>query len=892
MNIAEYTFLPWFRRGLSNFIAANTDDDRAILDVDLFIKTEPNGNEEKIVDKKQIGLVGAGDVASFNQEMIIKTEPRNGNANFEANYLPYIEFYEEDFPWRYSPGASPSMTADQRLKPWLIFMVLKEEEFHFDEIDTQKAVQSITIKAIDPFEIPHENHWAWAHVQINQSMKATDLSTLKKDLQTLLKSDPDLAFSRLICPRKLEKSTTYYAFLLPFYENGRLGGLGKGITGIKASTSAWEVDISNFKHIQFPFYYQLKFTTADDGDFETLAKRLKAKEANNLETPTLDINSLNVALGQQTKPTILDFQGAYKQIGELTSTPLQHDLEFRFIQELNKNLTSTFQSTDPIVAPPLYGLWPAANNPSFPYLEWFKAINLNPVYRAVAALGVKIVQDNQEKFMDEAWEQVGAIDEANQKLRQAQFAIEINRKMLAKHFDTRPEEDVLAKTERVHINLNYNGQTIENNIKNSHLSKGGVNAGLRKLIRPNGKIAKKLNKKTPLLNKDLLGDLNKNTISSTPSRPQPYNFSQLNKIADTLNDKGFTSGEKFVVEQFNQQAKVKHNASITAPLNSLKESVLAELEPMHTLGEKILHVVKFDALPGYDLTTIKKIEPIMVYPEFPYPMAEYLEALSADFIIPGLSGLANNSVLLLEPNQAFIEAFMLGLNHEMSRELLWRGYPTDQKGTYFRQFWDTDDFLNLNGADYNLKNILPIHEWSKELGEHQPSSIGKDIKMMVMILRGDLLNKFPNTVVFAQKAKFVGGTSQQRVLDLDNPSYRFPIFRSQIAPDITTLGFLFTPDVAKGNETDDAGWFFMFQERAGEIRFGLDDNTTPKKLEKWDDLAWQHLDKTTYVDLDSDLAINDPMKFKESDGTDAAQLAHILYQSPFMLGIHATDLLI
>ena len=31
---------------------------------------------------------------------------------------------------------------------------------------------------------------------------------------------------------------------------------------------------------------------------------------------------------------------------------------------------------------------------------------------------------------------------------------------------------------------------------------------------------------------------------------------------------------------------------------------------------------------------------------------------------------------------------MAGLNHEMARELLWRGYPTDQRGTVFRRFWD------------------------------------------------------------------------------------------------------------------------------------------------------------------------------------------------------------
>ncbi len=39
---------------------------------------------------------------------------------------------------------------------------------------------------------------------------------------------------------------------------------------------------------------------------------------------------------------------------------------------------------------------------------------------------------------------------------------------------------------------------------------------------------------------------------------------------------------------------------------------------------------------------------------------------------------------LLRTNNRFIEAYLVGLNHEMGRELLWREYPTDQRGTYFR----------------------------------------------------------------------------------------------------------------------------------------------------------------------------------------------------------------
>ena len=41
---------------------------------------------------------------------------------------------------------------------------------------------------------------------------------------------------------------------------------------------------------------------------------------------------------------------------------------------------------------------------------------------------------------------------------------------------------------------------------------------------------------------------------------------------------------------------------------------------------------------------------------------------------------------------------MVGLNHEFARKLLWREYPTDQRGSYFRQFWDARGFIDNEDA--------------------------------------------------------------------------------------------------------------------------------------------------------------------------------------------------
>ena len=55
----------------------------------------------------------------------------------------------------------------------------------------------------------------------------------------------------------------------------------------------------------------------------------------------------------------------------------------------------------------------------------------------------------------------------------------------------------------------------------------------------------------------------------------------------------------------------------------------------------------------------------------------------------------------METNQRFIEAYMVGLNHEFARKLLWREYPTDQRGSYFRQFWAVDNYIDSEGLSHD-----------------------------------------------------------------------------------------------------------------------------------------------------------------------------------------------
>jgi hypothetical protein len=370
------------------------------------------------------------------------------------------------------------------------------------------------------------------------------------------------------------------------------------------------------------------------------------------------------------------------------------------------------------------------------------------------------------------------------------------------------------------------------------------------------------------------------------------------------------------------QAAEKPPLDFTATSLKLVEA----LNPVYVIPQRFLSFVAIPKTFKY-LRHTETIVPVMAHPVFSDPMYKPLRDISSELLIPNLNLIPNNTITLMETNPRFIESYMVGLNHEMARELLWREYLTDQRGSYFRQFWDVGDVINRDeGKDAKtleeeLRDITPLHTWSRvsSLGTHKnrnlPTGGGQDGSKLVLVIRGDLLKKYPTAVIYTQKAKWAPDQEDPqipprkiRVLDESNPqaNVKEPIFKAQVEPDVRFIGFNLTASVAKGDPTpptvdDDAGnpgWFFCIQERPGEPRFGLDiTNTTPEEPEAWNELAWNHFgDPATikFVDPSVKPTTNFPTESPDEKiewGMNAADMAYILYQAPVMVAIHADELL-
>ena len=90
-------------------------------------------------------------------------------------------------------------------------------------------------------------------------------------------------------------------------------------------------------------------------------------------------------------------------------------------------------------------------------------------------------------------------------------------------------------------------------------------------------------------------------------------------------------------------------------------------------------------------------------PTFDEPMYDGLRDLAPVLaLLPGVDHIPPDTVALLETSPRLIEAYMVGLNHEMSREWPWREFPADLRGSPFRQ---VRDVRGQPGTAEDLKDI-------------------------------------------------------------------------------------------------------------------------------------------------------------------------------------------
>jgi hypothetical protein len=202
------------------------------------------------------------------------------------------------------------------------------------------------------------------------------------------------------------------------------------------------------------------------------------------------------------------------------------------------------------------------------------------------------------------------------------------------------------------------------------------------------------------------------------------------------------------------------------------------------------------------------VRPIMAAPVFTRPMYEALDAYNRDWLVPGLSRVAQSDfVTLLETNPEFSEAFLAGLSDEMGRQLLFRGFPTDQRGTYFRRFWTAD--VDELGQDLHRFTRTP-------LGTHLSVATGSTAAL-VFVVRGELVRRYPDAITLGMRAGSLDSTGHPVFIDpaSDKTALARIVFHAQLPPDILLVGFALTEADIVPNR-----WWFVIAEHPTAPRFG------------------------------------------------------------------------
>lgn len=402
------------------------------------------------------------------------------------------------------------------------------------------------------------------------------------------------------------------------------------------------------------------------------------------------------------------------------------------------------------------------------------------------------------------------------------------------------------------------------------------------------------------------------------------------RVAGTRNPSPLSSGNSAADATAFGNAAASLTAFVTAPgperplpavldVASMRATLSQRLDPEITMAGRAAYLTTIDML-RLNWNPPDPLHEIMAAPEFAQPMYAPLRDLGQEYLLPGLKQIPPDTVTLLRADHAFIESYMVGLNHEMARQLLWHEYPTDQRGSYFRQFWDVTAYLpppsvNLDDAALveAMKDIPPIYTWptGNKLGANENTGPEPVVpNNLVLLIRGELLRRYPTAVIYACEGQW---KEEQRELS-DHEMH--PLFRGTLSPDITFFGFNLDRDTARGSDNaadNKPGWFFVIQQQVSEPRFGLEPAKDPYEVptvNEWNDLSWSNfgatkadLDKLAYAPVGnqpSNLALHDvlvdgvvvnPGDTRMHWGADAAETAFIALRRPVRVAIHASLML-
>jgi len=212
-------------------------------------------------------------------------------------------------------------------------------------------------------------------------------------------------------------------------------------------------------------------------------------------------------------------------------------------------------------------------------------------------------------------------------------------------------------------------------------------------------------------------------------------------------------------------------------LEKLSEVVAAAIDPTVARPPAVERVLS--TLPGF-----KHIGPVELEPEIDLPLWSFLSSRSPDWMLPGVGDLIDGDVVALSTNPVFVQALLVGANHQATAELRWRNMPLVTRWSPLRKFWQR------KSKDVD---ILPIKSWPTAAALGNTAMVPPErTTEAVVAFRTSLFRRYPATVVYLFPA--TADWKAPKPEDDMNAGRVLPTFTGTIGPDVTFFGFPLKPE--------------------------------------------------------------------------------------------------
>jgi len=874
---ADTRFVPWVR-------PTNYDGDAVVVRVAGRDVTVP------------FSRYGPGDITGIAIQQVRRRDPAPGSRSFPPNLFPAIEFTTPSLPWLMSPD-------DGVPTPWVALIVVRGDSSRLATLPGAQC-QAIDVRA-DELP-PHDQLGLWAHVQLDTA--ATSL---------------DSGVSRLLAPCALAPTTDYLACLVPTFEAGLLAGLGETVPDPRSTAPAWAE-----AGVTLPVYDSWAFTTTERGDIETLARRLTARDLSAASRPlALDAGSVTGDVDGRVAPLL----GALHPVGaseawapmaaDAAATTLTGELERSGgapVVGLPVYGSTASGSTDVAAgwsrqlnldprrraAAGLGAAMVRDHQEALVDEAWRQAGDIDRATRehqgarladlAASRLRTRMIEPltaaSALVTMAPALARTTAAPGTTQRALVADSAVPPAmldaplRRIAATKLPRAARsagQGIRTAIAVQNAQVLFPGgpppapvSTVTLGAVQAELGTTPVNTG----IVPPGVVTPPIGPGPivhggghvlhggPALHADLAtGSGADADVASgsgvTAAAPSPALTAAIATAAASI-DLTITATQSTMVSQLlpSIEADVSQVFTVTAP-HALSWTPPPPTPTPATATSRararlvVTGGIVFDLPVGMRTT-----------PRFAQPLAAWLEP---GLLLAGVD-LPPDTAGLLEVNAGFVEALLVGANHELARELLWRGVPLDRRATLLTQFFEAEGTTPPAG-------LQPVAEWTAtdDLGGHV--SFGEQV---VLILRSHLVSHLDQTTIFLAPEVADGEFRKPGTDQL------MPTFRGTAGLDTAYFGF----PIDEASLRTGLGWYLVIQELVGAVRFGLDEEaTTPMRT--WNDLGWTSVaEQHGYVDA-TPAPAPPPTAGGLAWGADAAHMAGICMQRPVRVSIHTSLLL-